>query len=198
MATSGIPSTGAVSIGDASGNTRSINILMTIAANTPDSTYGTRESNYMNQLLTYGVCMPGQVEKNANWGPTGTGGTYRPTAGSEFRGSYRWTQIVSGNPVLASALGNSPYSLGNGRLQCTGNGSPAYVNSSTPYFFFLIRGSDGARIPGSGWTQATQNNGQTATFTSLTNTTYTVYVKDFEGCGSASNLRVTSVNVPYP
>lgn len=189
MATSGIPSTGAVSIGDANGSTRSINILMTIAANTPNSTYGNRESNYMNQLLTYGVCMPGQVQKNASWGPSGTGGTYRPTAGSEFLGSYRWPQIVSGNPVLATALSNSPYSPNNGRLQVTGNGSPAYVNSSTPYFFSLNGGS---------WTQATAGAGTQHTFTSLVNTTYTVWVKDWEGCGSAFNLRITNVNVPYP
>jgi len=198
MASSGIPSTGAVSVGTSAGTTRSINTLMLLAANTVNTSLDAREKNYMNELLTLGVCMPNQTEKNSSWGPTGTSGTYRPTRMSEFRGSYRWSQIVTGNTIIATNDGNSPYSLNNGRCSCTGNGSPAYTSSSTPYFFYVIRTSGSPRYPASGWTQATLNNGQTAQFTGMQNGNYNCFVKDWEGCGSAENLRILNVSITYP
>lgn len=188
MASSGIPTSGEVSVGSTSGITRSINALMTIAANTADTSLGQREINYMVNLLNYGVCMPNQVQKNAVWGPTGSGGTYRPTAFSEFRGSYRWPNIVSGNTISITFVRGST-GPGNGQLICDGQGSPAYISSSTPYF--MKNGSGGS------WIQASANNGTRVTFSSLMPGTYNIYIKDWEGCGSATNLFVSRA-VTYP
>ena len=199
MASSGIPTTGSVAVGGSVGTTRSINVLMTLAASTPNSSLDAREKNYMDDILTYGVCMPGQVQKDATWGPTGPGGTYRYTAMSEFQGSYRWPQIVTGNTITATNDGNSPYVPGNnGRCSCTGVGSPAYISSGTPYFFYIINTSGSPRYPASGWTQATLNSGQTAQFTSMQNGNYNCFVKDWEGCGSAEDLKILNVSIAYP
>jgi len=188
MATSGIPSTGSVSIGTTAGATRSINTLMLLAANTPNTSLGQREENYMFGILTYGVCMPGQIQKTATWGPAGTpAGTYKYTAMNEFRGSYRWPNIVTGNPFTYSVT-TVPYAQGNGIITCTGQGSPAYVNSSTPYFFKKDNGS---------WTVANANLGREIAFTGLQPGSYTIFIKDYEGCGSAENLSI-SVTVTYP
>jgi hypothetical protein len=197
MASSGIPSTGSVAVGGSVGPTRSINVLMTLAANTPNSSLDAREKNYMDDLLTYGVCMPGQIQKDATWGPTGPGGTYRYTAMGEFQGSYRWPQIVSGNAILASNNPNPP-GPGNSILTLTGNNSPAYTSASTPYSFYIT--GPGGRRPASGWSLAT-GAGQSLAFggdgTGLATGTYTCFVKDFEGCGSAEDISITAV-VSYP
>jgi len=188
MATSGIPNTGSVSVGTLAGANRSINTLMTLAANTPNSTLGDRENNYMFNILSYGVCMPGQVQKTATWGPAGSpAGTYRSTAMDEFRGSYRWPNIVNNTPFTSSWV-FSPYANGNGRLTCNGQGSPAYANASTPYYFKNGAGS---------WTVANLNSGQTIQFTGLAAGAYTIYIKDYEGCGSAENLSIV-ITLTYP
>ena len=211
MASSGIPTAGAVAVGGSAGPTRSINVLMTLAGNTPNSSLDAREKNYMDDILTYGVCMPYQVQTVASLGSTGTtgantnwtknslDGTWHYTAMSEFKGSYRWAQIVTGNTIIATNDGNSPYVPGNnGRCSCTGNGSPAYINSGTPYFFYIINTSGSPRYPASGWTQATLNSGQTAQFTSMQNGNYNCFVKDWEGCGSTENLKILNVSIAYP
>lgn len=188
MASSGIPTTGSVSIGTTAGTTRSINTLMLLAAATNNSSLSGRERNYMVDLLTYGVCMPNQVQKNATWGPIGTGGSYRPTAMSEFRGSYRWPNIPTGN-TMSISFSRGATGPGNGSLTCTGQGSPAYISSATPYSF-----KNGA---GGSWITASAAAGTQVTFSSLMPGTYNIYIKDFEGCGSATNLFV-SANVTYP
>jgi hypothetical protein len=200
MASSGIPSTGSVSVGTTAGTTRSINTLILLAAETQNSSLDAREKNYMDNLLTYGACMPGQIQKDANWAPTGTGGTWRSTGMGEFRGSYRWANIVSGNPMTASSTANPP-GPGNSILTVTGQGSPAYIGSGTPYSFY-ITGPGGRKPAGSGvWKVANLVSGTRTTFggdgTGLSTGTYTCFVRDFEGCGSASNLSITA-SVTYP
>ena len=188
MASSGIPTTGAVSIGDTAGASRGINSLMTLAANTPNTSLDAREKNYMNDLLTYGVCMPGQIQKNDVWAPTGPGGSYRYTAMREFRGSYRWPNIPAGN-TMAIAFDRGATGPSNGSLTCTGQGSPAYISASTPYSF--KNGVNGT------WATAGAGNGTQIVFSSLMPGTYSIYIKDYEGCGSATNLFV-SAQVTYP
>lgn len=205
MASSGIPTTGAVGVGNTAGTTRSINLLMGLAVATINSGLSAREQQAMTYLTTYGVCMPGELEKSTiTWAPTGAapygtpGNSYLPARLSEFRGSYSWPQIVTGNPIVASNNPNPP-GPGNSILTVTGNGSPAYTSVSTPYFFY-INGPSG-RFPASGWRQATINAGQSTTFggdgTGLSVGAYSVWVKDFEGCGTLENIKITAT-VTYP
>ena len=144
----------------------------------------------MDDLLTYGVCMPGQIQKNATWGPTGPGGTYRYTAISEWRGSYRWANIVAGTALRASNNPNPP-GPGNSILTLTGNNSPA----GSPYYFFIS--GPGGRRPASGWS----SGGPSASFggdgSGLATGTYTCWVKDAQGCGSAEDINITAT-VSYP
>lgn len=190
-----IPAAGAVGVGSTAGAGRSINILLTLAAGTPNSSLDAREKNAMDDLLTYGVCMPGQIQKDATWGPTGPGGTYRYTAISEWRGSYRWAAISAGVPLVASVNTNRFAGTGNALMTVTGNNSPAYTSASTPYSFY-ITGPSG-RKPSSGWQVATLNSGQSYTFSPLAVGTYTCFVKDYQGCGSAEDLKIAVV-VTYP
>ena len=205
MASSGIPVTGTVSIGSQAGTTRSINVLMGLAASTLNSSLSGREQQAMTYITTYGVCMPGELEKSTiTWAPTaaapyGTpGNSYLPARLSEFRGSYSWPQIIAGNPIIASNNANPP-GPGNSILTMTGNGSPAYTGLGTPYFFY-IDGPSG-RLPASGWRQATQDSDSATTFggdgTGLAVGSYTVWVKDFEGCGTLENIKITAT-VSYP
>jgi hypothetical protein len=190
-----IPATGTVGVGSTAGAGRSINLLLTLAAGTPNSSLDAREKNAMDDLLTYGVCMPGQIQKDATWGPTGPGGTYRYTAISEWRGSYRWAAISAGVPLVASVNTNKSAGTGNALMTVTGNNSPAYTSASTPYSFY-ITGPSG-RKPSSGWQVATLNSGQSYTFSPLAVGTYTCFVKDYQGCGSAEDLNIAVV-VTYP
>jgi hypothetical protein len=190
-----IPTTGTVGVGSTAGAGRSINLLLTLAAGTPNSSLDAREKNAMDDLLTYGVCMPGQIQKDATWGPTGPGGTYRYTAISEWRGSYRWSAISAGVPLVASVNTNKSAGTGNALMTVTGNNSPAYTSASTPYSFYIT--GPGGRRPSSGWQVATASAGQSHTFSPLAVGTYTCFVKDFQGCGSAEDLNIAVV-VTYP
>ena len=205
MASSGIPLSGTVSIGSQAGNTRSINVLMGLAASTLNSSLSGREQQAMTYITTFGVCMPGELEKSTiTWAPTAAapnstpGVSYLPARISEFRGSYSWPQIIAGNPIIASNNANPP-GPGNSILTVTGNGSPAYVGIGTPYFFY-INGPSG-RLPASGWRQATQSSDSATTFggdgSGLAVGSYAVWVKDFEGCGTLENIQIAAT-VSYP
>ena len=204
----------AVSVGNTAGNTQSVNVVMSLAYNTLNSSVSIRESEWMNQYTTYGVCMPGQVQKNSLWKPTGTGGTYRPSSLNEFRTGYRWSQIKTGNAILVSVNKNiqrgnglTPgLDLGTAIITATGNGSPIYTGGSTPYSFYLYgrnmpAGPATVRRPASGWTTA-GGSGASITWDNLYATqntgTYTVYIKDYLGCGTLDDRINVVVQFTYP
>jgi hypothetical protein len=204
----------AVSIGNTAGNTQSVNVVMNLAFNTLNSSLGTRESEWMNQYTTYGVCMPGQVHKNDLWKPTGPGGTYRPSGLNEFRTGYRWTQITTGNAILININKNiqrgnglTPgLDLGTAIITATGNGSPIYTGGGTPYSFYLYgqnmpAGPVVVRRPASGWTTA-GGAGASVTWGSLYATdgsgTYTIYIKDHLGCGTLDDRINVVATFNYP
>jgi hypothetical protein len=190
-----IPATGDIGVGSIAGATRSINLLMNLAQGTPNTSLDAREKQAMDDLLTYGVCMPGQIQKDATWGPTGPGGTYRYTAMAEWRGSYRWSAISAGVPLVASVNTNRFAGTGNALMTVTGNNSPAYTGAGTPYSFYISKTA--YRNPATGWQVATLNSGTSYTFSPLTIGTYTCFVKDYQGCGSAEDLNIAVV-VTYP
>ena len=187
---------------------------MNLAFNTLNSSLGTRESEWMNQYTTYGVCMPGQVHKNALWQPTGPGGTYRPAGLNEFRTGYRWSQITTGNAILININKNiqrgnglTPgLDLGTAIITATGNGSPIYTGGGTPYSFYLYgqnmpAGPVVVRRPASGW-QTAGGAGASVTWGSLYATdgsgTYTIYIKDFLGCGTLGDRINVVATFNYP
>ena len=204
----------AVSIGNTAGNTQSVNVVMNLAFNTLNSSLGTRESEWMNQYTTYGVCMPGQVHKNALWKPTGPGGTYHPAGLNEFRTGYRWSQITTGNAILININKNiqrgnglTPgLDLGTAIITATGNGSPIYTGGGTPYSFYLYgqnmpAGPAVVRRPASGW-QTAGGAGASVTWSDLYATngsgTYTIYIKDFGGCGTLDDRINVVATFYYP
>ena len=204
----------AVSIGNTAGNSQSVNVVMNLAFNTLNSSLGTRESQWMNQYTTYGVCMPGQVHKNNLWQPTGPGGTYRPAGLNEFRTGYRWSQITTGNAILININKNiqrgnglTPgLDLGTAIITATGNGSPIYTGGGTPYSFYLYgqnmpAGAPVVRRPASGW-QTAGGAGASVTWGSLYATdgsgTYTIYIKDHLGCGTLDDRINVVATFNYP
>jgi len=209
-----IQSNQAVSIGNDAGNTQSVNVVMGLAFNTINSSLDVRESQWMNEYTNYGTCMPGQIHKNSLWKPTGTGGTYRPSGLNEFRTGYRWSQIKTGNAILVSINKNiqrgnglTPgLDLGTAIITATGNGSPIYTGGSTPYSFYLYgtdlpAGPTTVRKPSSGWTTA-GGAGASVTWTNLYATNgggkYTIYIKDYLGCGTLDDRINVVAQFYYP
>lgn len=228
-----IPSNRPISIGGTAvaSSGGSLNLLLNRSLNQTSSSLGEIEDTSSNPLnLTSvsqapgtGVCVPGQVEKNAsNWYPTGTSGTYKPSRMSEFRQAYRWGMAnvkpfnytgQYGTPVSCSSTkpGTKALCPGNATLTVTVT-TPNSPGGDPYYWLFYAPGSAGSnpdrsptwQVPLGGWLTrgAGFNNyilypSGSPSMGKGSTYTYTVRLKDSKDCGLIGNI-VAYATVAYP
>lgn len=181
----------------------------------PNSSLTTREINFMtldtkpatgvdNPNNSFVVVMKNQVEMGTtnvplygalkNYQPTGTGGTFRPTRMSEFKGSYKWYSpwfniYYSSNSAPGCVNCQTTDRTNKGTLTIQGTN-----NVETNIFYVQITPAPLGGIP-SGWRIASPtvtyqnvvNNGNT--FPPFGGTqAYTIYLMDENGYGITQNV----------
>lgn len=173
-------------------NVTQINTLKSLG--TAQTSLTTRELQYMGgnpaNANTSQVCFPNQVERvsSSNWTYNGASVAWRPTRVSEFRGAYNNVPSVS---VTYTGTGNR--AIANFKATCSN--SSIYTGAGTPYSVYgtgagithpnlnawvVCTGSSGTVYD---WNSATVSTGGTVTLT--------VYVKDFQNCGTMNEFSGT-------
>lgn len=169
-------------------NVTQINTLKSLG--TVQTSLSSRELQYMGgnpaNARTSQVCFPNQVERvsSTNWTYNGSDLPWRPTRVSEFLGAYNGVPQVA---VSYSGTGNRYIA----NFIATCSNSSIYTGAGTPYSVYGT-GSGITHANLNSWVVCTGGSGTTFTWSNAAvaagTVTLTVYVKDFQQCGTMNEF----------